>query len=83
MKTTFTLLAFAALFISSASVQAGTVKSEEAFDRAAGLFKRSWKKAPKPAAIRFPAPTPPQVRPVPPPWSQQPQGAQTLPYTGT
>ncbi|MES2597756.1 MAG: hypothetical protein V4662_20590 [Verrucomicrobiota bacterium] len=77
MKTTLALFALASVLASTASVQAGPVKSEEAFDRAAGLFDRPVQKVPTVAALRFPAPTPPQVQPVLPPWSQQAQGAQT------
>lgn len=77
MKTTLLLLALTTALASTASVQAGPVKAEEAFDRAAGLFDRPVKKAGPVVALRFPAPTPPQVQPVLPPWSQQAQGAQT------
>ncbi|HAL72681.1 MAG TPA: hypothetical protein DCP71_13020 [Verrucomicrobiales bacterium] len=82
MKKSLSLLAFVALLASSVPVHAGDVKNEEAFDRAAGLFKRSWR--PPTANLvrkRFPTPTPPQVLPGLPPWSQQPQGAQTPPPT--
>lgn len=62
---------------SAASLHAADVKKEEEFDRAAGLFKRTWQPpAAAPTDKRFPTPTPPQVLPGPPPWSQQPQGAQ-------
>ncbi|WP_133793481.1 hypothetical protein [Prosthecobacter fusiformis] len=78
---TLSILAVAAVFLSTIPAQAGTVKSEEEFDRAAGLFKRTLKPAVKPPQIRFSTPTPPQVRPVLPPWSQQPKGSQLVPVT--
>lgn len=80
MKTTLTLLAFsgAALILSTSLVHADPVNQEEAFDKAAGLFDRKWTPTEKKVLV-FPTPTPPQVTPVPPPWSQQPQGSQNVP----
>ncbi|GAA5135933.1 hypothetical protein GCM10023213_10100 [Prosthecobacter algae] len=77
MKKFLSILAIAFVSLSAISLQAGTVKAEEEFDRTAGLFKRTWKPAPPQATPRFPRPTPPQVLPGLPPWSQQPQGSQT------
>lgn len=76
MKTLLTFLALAAIGLITLPAQADPVKTEEAFDKAAGLFDRSWKPTAK-KPVQFPSPTPPQVKPGPPPWSQQPQGAQT------
>lgn len=76
MKTTLALLALCILGLSALTAQADPVKTEEAFDKAAGLFERSWKPTVK-KKPQFPTPTPPQVKPGPPPWSQQPQGSQS------